>query len=656
MSNVSVGGIVTGDCLDAAISALPIHPAATLTNNAAPFSWDGVTQAGNIPQSPAMTLTASGFTFTSGDGSAPVLFSDKYVTGFSISGNVATITLSTGATFSQTIPTTIDINVQSFQLSGSDLILTETDGTVHTVALPAEVKVSAVSYAPGTGVITVTNSDGTSVSATIDICASLNSFPTGSAGVPGATLLLGKDCEWHTLPVMSNTQLVANDSQTIDFTTSGTDNHTVTAAVKVSATAGNALVANVDGLYVPVNLDNEARAWGSGDVQRFNSDSVLVTDSIFHTGFVTVGAVNSTHNANSALDVRTNLNVGQNNNVFNGANSIAVGDRNTAGNNAVATGTLSEATGVRAVAMGSVAKATGNFSAAFNAATTASGVASSAFGSATSASGQAAQASGTSSIASAGNSHAMNDRTTASGAGSLATGSQTIASGQQSAAFNKQTAASGDNSAAFGAETVAGGTNSFAGGDRSKALGIVSYAFGTISEANNPESIALGHSSIVNHDGAMLWSGISVTPFNSAANNELAARADGGIRLYTANGLTSGVTMPAGTSAWVAVSDSRTKQGFIPVNLETVLEKIKHLGVNTYQTKASQGTTNIGANADEFNGLFGDMITPKMVDGYNGLSHQDVDGVLLAAVKGLLQRVDALTEQVTLLKLSQNQA
>lgn len=293
MSNVNVGGIVTGDCLDAALAALPIHPAAVVTNNASPFSWnaatqtlnvpkaptlvanangsftftagdgsapvvipadccptlvdngDGtytftngsggtitfsvsshpaaaftnnaapfawnsVTQAGNIPQSPVLALTASGFTFTSGNGSAPVVFADKYVSGFSISGNTATLTLSDGTTLTQTIPTTVDINVQSFNLSGSTLTLTETDGTVHTVTIPADTKVSAVSFNPATGLLTITNSDGTTVTTTINVCAALQLLPTGTAGIAGATVVLGNDCQWHVLPSVADPRPVVN--------------------------------------------------------------------------------------------------------------------------------------------------------------------------------------------------------------------------------------------------------------------------------------------------------------------------------------------------------------------------------------------------------------------------------------------------------------
>lgn len=50
-------------------------------------------------------------------------------------------------------------------------------------------------------------------------------------------------------PANSETTFVANDSTTIDFTTSGTHGHTLTGAVKISATGGNIISANSDGIY-----------------------------------------------------------------------------------------------------------------------------------------------------------------------------------------------------------------------------------------------------------------------------------------------------------------------------------------------------------------------------------------------------------------------
>lgn len=93
--------------------------------------------------------------------------------------------------------------------------------------------------------------------------ATSDGFETIS-GLPGPTaslanivasiqaLLVGHDTSIVGLQAVSGVALTANDSSTIDFTTSGTANHTLTGAVKLSATAGNSLTANADGLYVEV--------------------------------------------------------------------------------------------------------------------------------------------------------------------------------------------------------------------------------------------------------------------------------------------------------------------------------------------------------------------------------------------------------------------
>lgn len=52
-------------------------------------------------------------------------------------------------------------------------------------------------------------------------------------------------------PTFTETLLTANDSSTIDFTTSGTANHTITGSVKISANIANKLQVLGDGLMVP---------------------------------------------------------------------------------------------------------------------------------------------------------------------------------------------------------------------------------------------------------------------------------------------------------------------------------------------------------------------------------------------------------------------
>ena len=114
----------------------------------------------------------------------------------------------------------------------------------HTVT--AAVKVSA-----GAGNKIIINQDGLYVPPLS--CADLSGVFT--QGTPywvfGRTE--GGNCVFGPLPQGSGPQtpLVAVDSSTIDFSTSGTDNHTLTGVVRVSGAGGNRIVINPDGLFSP---------------------------------------------------------------------------------------------------------------------------------------------------------------------------------------------------------------------------------------------------------------------------------------------------------------------------------------------------------------------------------------------------------------------
>lgn len=85
-----------------------------------------------------------------------------------------------------------------------------------------------------------------------DLCAAIAALPVGTTGVFGATQFVGIDCQLHLLPIpTAETPLVATDTATIDFTTSGIAGHSLTGGVKVSANAGNTVTAVADGIYVP---------------------------------------------------------------------------------------------------------------------------------------------------------------------------------------------------------------------------------------------------------------------------------------------------------------------------------------------------------------------------------------------------------------------
>jgi len=154
---------------------------------------------------------------------------------------------------------------------------------------------------------------------------------------------------------------------------------------------------------------------------------------------------------------------------------------------------------------------------------------------------------------------------------------------------------------------------------------------------------ATGRAAFISHSGATIIKDTSSTTLSSVIADEIVLKANGGIRAFTNDSITSGATMAAGTSSWVAVSDSSTKTGLGIVDGNTLLSRLSNLNVHRYSFKSDETqAVNVGVYADEFNEVFGDILTPKRVGELHGLSHQDVDGVLVAAVKALLVRLEAV--------------
>lgn len=77
-----------------------------------------------------------------------------------------------------------------------------------------------------------------------------NPEPIGVLLTAIQTVLCDHEDRIEALEIAGSVALTANDSATIDFTTSGTLAHTLTGSVKLSAVANNALTAQVDGIHV----------------------------------------------------------------------------------------------------------------------------------------------------------------------------------------------------------------------------------------------------------------------------------------------------------------------------------------------------------------------------------------------------------------------
>ena len=166
--------------------------------------------------------------------------------------------------------------------------------------------------------------------------------------------------------------------------------------------------------------------------------------------------------------------------------------------------------------------------------------------------------------------------------------------------------------------TVAGGSGNIAGGDYSLAAG---------RDAN----IAAAH------DGTFLWA------------NEFAARATGGVRFVTAvtgSGVpTAGVTLAGGGGSWSSISARNAKENFKRVDGRDVLAKVAAMPIETWNYKTQDDSfRHIGPMAGDFRAAFG------VGDFEKRITAIDADGVALAAIQGLNQRLEEKDTEIQMLK------
>jgi hypothetical protein len=202
---------------------------------------------------------------------------------------------------------------------------------------------------------------------------------------------------------------------------------------------------------------------------------------------------------------------------------------------------------------------------------------------------------------------------TAGGAGA------TVGGGDSNSASGSQATVPGGSSNSAGGSwaTVAGGLSNTAAGDWSLVAG---------RRAKNTDAA---------HGGVFLFADSTNADFASAAANEFAVRASGGVRLRTSSDLTTGCNLAAGSGTWACTSDRAAKRGFEAVDGETVLSRLAELPITTWSFKSDgSGARHIGPTAQDFYAAFGLGADDKTI------SSVDADGVALAAVQGLNERLE----------------
>jgi trimeric autotransporter adhesin len=180
--------------------------------------------------------------------------------------------------------------------------------------------------------------------------------------------------------------------------------------------------------------------------------------------------------------------------------------------------------------------------------------------------------------------------------------------------------------------TASGTYASVLGGYASNASG--SYAIvagGNTDTAAGILSFAAGYHADAGHNGTFAWSDFSSGSalLKDTAANQFLVRASGGTTIYSNEGMTSGVTLTAGSGTWANLSDRNAKTDIVPLDDASILAKVAELPVNAWRYKSESGVRHVGPMAQDFYAAFGVGLDDRHITSI------DEDGVALAAIKAL---------------------
>ena len=154
-------------------------------------------------------------------------------------------------------------------------------------------------------------------------------------------------------------------------------------------------------------------------------------------------------------------------------------------------------------------------------------------------------------------------------------------------------------------------------------------------------AFAAGCRAKANHQGAFVWGDSTDANITSTANNSVTFRASGGYRLFSNSGATAGVSLAAGGGAWTTISDRHAKENFVPVDPRRVLEKVAVLPIAEWNYKSQDARIrHLGPTAQDFRAAFG------LGESDTGITTVDADGVALAAIQGLNQKLEARSQEL----------
>jgi hypothetical protein len=189
--------------------------------------------------------------------------------------------------------------------------------------------------------------------------------------------------------------------------------------------------------------------------------------------------------------------------------------------------------------------------------------------------------------------------------------------------------------------TVGGGSYNTAGGMAATVPG------GMFNNAGGDYSFAAGHRARIGAGdaGTFLFADSNDLEFNSAAANEFAVRATGGVRFVSAidssGSPSAGVRLAKGSGSWESLSDLNAKANLAPVDPREILKRLVTIPITAWNYKTEDPSIrHIGPLAQDFH-LFGFGEDDKHI------STVDADGVALAAIQGLYQMMQEKDHLIT---------
>ncbi|MFB6229238.1 MAG: hypothetical protein ABEH88_11930 [Halobacteriales archaeon] len=150
--------------------------------------------------------------------------------------------------------------------------------------------------------------------------------------------------------------------------------------------------------------------------------------------------------------------------------------------------------------------------------------------------------------------------------------------------------------------------------------------------ANGEYSLALGRCADTNgNDGAVVLGDSTDTTVQAQASDEVRSQ------------------MPVYAPSFHTTSARTAKQAVEAVDPQSVLEEVASLSVNTWELSHGDGGRHMGPMAGEFQDAF------DLGDADGSIATVDADGVALAAIRGVTERLDERDERIAELE-AENEA